>query len=261
MPDYKHWRGWRGRIALLMPDDSINDDEYYSYLPLGVGLLTTRYVDSVEANGASTDSNGALATAREAIIAATLRRLRQLRPNVVAVSDHQIGFDQEGHWNGDHIKRLSAAAQAPTTTVSTALIAALSALRVQRIALGSPNDSVHTDRCVDYLESHGFECVHQLALGVVTPLEVGLAPPQRWYAFAKAVNDNAAEAVVLLGKIHLAAIWRMLERDLGKPVIPTTGALVWHATQLMCIDAQTPNFGQLFSQHGASGLQDELSLI
>ena len=36
-------RGWRGRIGLIMPDDGINDDEYWNYLPEGVTILNARF--------------------------------------------------------------------------------------------------------------------------------------------------------------------------------------------------------------------------
>jgi hypothetical protein len=35
--------GWRARIGLVTPDDAVNDDEYWEYLPEGVTLFFTRY--------------------------------------------------------------------------------------------------------------------------------------------------------------------------------------------------------------------------
>lgn len=31
--------GWRARLGLLTPDDAVNDDEYWQYLPAGVSLI------------------------------------------------------------------------------------------------------------------------------------------------------------------------------------------------------------------------------
>ena len=44
-------RGARGRIGFLFPDDGLNDDEYWAWLPERVAWLTTRYPGTLPGRG------------------------------------------------------------------------------------------------------------------------------------------------------------------------------------------------------------------
>ena len=61
-----------------------------------------------------------------------------------------------------------------------------------------------------------------------------------------------AEAVLLgCGGIRTTEVLRALEDDLGKPVVSAPQAMMWHALQLIGVDATRLDRGRLFAELGS----------
>jgi maleate isomerase len=138
------------------------------------------------------------------------------------------GYDQE------LIKRISAASGKPATTASTALLEALQALSVKRIALGAPWSASVNQSVTAFLNANGVEVLAQEALGHVRNLDIGLLEPQTAYDIGQRANRSDADAVMLAcGNWSTFGIIDRLERDLGKPVLTTNQVTLWHALKII----------------------------
>ena len=240
-------RGALGTIGFVWPDDGLNDDEYWSYLPDGVAWLTSRFAGTLEGHGL--DRAVFEASAELGPMSGAARLLARARPDVVALGDHGGSFVLGKGHDITQAKALARASGAPHgTTAATALVAALLSLGVRRkISVVSPYDEEMTSLGVAFMEAHGFTVltVERRSLGDEHGIAGQLAG---FWGEASAVADHLdAEAVVLFGGgLRTAGMLAAIEARLGKPVVPATAALVWHACKLMGIEVVRPGMGSLF---------------
>lgn len=242
-------RGWRGRIGMIYPDDGVNDDEYWLYAPDGVTLLWTRFSTPVRDEPISPSMVDTYAD--ETPLLESAKVLAITRPSVVAFGCNSCSFVRGPRWDLKQAEMIGAPSNAPGTTITTAMIAALSAMGIKRVALGAPYVADLTARFIAFLDTLGIATTATKSLGMTTEWVIGNSHPSIWYQLARKVDRPDAEAVVLAcGGIRTAEILADLEADIGKPVIAAPAALMWHAAQLMRVDTTRHDRGRLFSEYG-----------
>ncbi len=243
-------RGWRGRVGLVMPDDGVNDDEFWLYLPEGVTVLMARYATPMRDDPISPDMVDSYASLE--VLEAASDILRISRPNVVAFGCNSCSFVRGVGWDLEQAAAIGRVCGVPGTTITTAEVAALQALEVQRIAIAAPYPESVTAKFVDFMRATGFDVVNWTTKGFTTEWQIGNASPAVWYELAKNVDRPEADAVLLgCGGIRTAEVLRALEDDLGKPVVSAPQAMMWHALQLICVDATRQDRGRLFAEFGS----------
>ena len=229
-----------GRIGLLVPSSNTTvEPEFYRALPPGYTLhcarlyLTRIDTESIHRTGEELEQQArALASADVDVIV-----LGATAPSFL----HGAGFDQQ---QGERIR---AATGKPATTTSSAMLAALAALGVRRIALGSAYDAQINAIAVSFLQANGVSVVSTEALGYADNLAVGRLPVESAYETGLRVDSPEAEAVLLA-----CTNWRSmeaiapLEQALGKPVLSTTQASLWGALRLLGWRGDLPGWGSLF---------------
>jgi len=153
------------------------------------------------------------------------------------------GYDRE------LIARLSKASGKPATTTSTALLAALTALGLKKLALSTAFKSEVNDIAIKFLSDNGFEIVASSGLGMVDNLQVGRLGPQTAIDAVRAVDTSEAEAVVLAcTNWQSMGVLQELEKELGKPVLSTSQVTLWHALKLAGYRHGVKGFGGLLAQ-------------
>jgi len=117
------------------------------------------------------------------------------------------------------------------TTTSTAVINALNALGVTRIAIAAPYEAWLTELEVRFLESAGFSVIETASLGLRRHIaDVG---PAEVYELASQVARSAPEAVFIsCTNIRTVDVLADLEADLGIPVISSNLATWWEIFRL-----------------------------
>lgn len=241
------------RIAFIWPNDGLNDDEFWAYLPPCVSWLTTRYPGTLEGHGL--DRETFLASAELGPMIAAARLMRPVRPDAVALGDHAGSFIKGRGGDEAQIAALAEAAGAPhATTPATAMVAALKHLNARRIAVTSPYDREVTDAGVAFLEAHGFDVVAVERHSLADEHEIASQEARAWGDLARKADRGEAEAIVLFGcGIRTAGMLPGLELAAGKPAVPATAALVWHACRLAGIEPRKPGLGRLFAGTAAAG--------
>ena len=249
-------RGWRGRIGLVCPDDGINDDEYWLYLPDGVSLLIARYTTAKRDDDIAldmVDSYGDLNLLRQAADV-----LKITRPNVMVFGCTSCSFLRGVGRDLEQARAIGEVCGVPGTTVSTATVAALRTMGIGSVAIGAPYPQSVTERFATFLTDSGFEVVGWEALDMKSEWEIGNASPSVWFELARRVDDPRAEAVVLsCTGIRTAEILTAIEADLGKPVITAPQVMIWHPLQLMRVNATRADRGRLFAEFGDAYLEHE----
>lgn len=248
----------RCRIAFIWPNDGLNDDEYWAYLPEDVAWLTTRYPGTLE--GHDLDKATFEASADLGPILAAAKLLRTVKPHVAALGDHAGSFIKgKGHDIEQATAIAAATGAAHGTTPSTAMVAALRHLGAYRLAVTSPYDAEVTAAGVAFLAAHGFEIVAVERVTFANEHGIAGAGADVWRDAALRADRLEADAIALLGGgIRTAGMLPELERLTGKPAVPATAALVWHASRLAGVEPVKYGMGRLFAPPPMPGLTPQL---
>ena len=233
--------GWRGRIGLMVPTgNSVMEPEFQRLAPDGV----TTHANRVELK----DVTPASLREMEADVARSARQIAQTRVGVIAFGCTSGSFVG----GAGHDERLIGIIEGETgvaATTTTAVIRALQALRVGRIALATPYTDEVTRLEVDYLQANGFEVTGWRGGGIVGVAEIQDCPPEVSYRRARAVDNDRAEAVFIscTGFRTIENI-ALLEADLGKPVITSNQATFADCLRILGVGDARPEFGSLFER-------------
>lgn len=143
----------------------------------------------------------------------------------------------------------------PATTLTSALISALTVLEARRIAVATAYAQDVNDMFRDYFEGEGFEVVRIAGLGIRELSKVDTVPPEEIAALATRIAEDAteAEAVVLsCAGLRTAEIAPRLERKLRRPVISSAMVGGWAALRLAGLNCAVSGFGRLYGVTGAN---------
>ncbi len=215
------------RIGLLIPSSNTSvEPEFYRALPPDVTLHTARLF---------------LAHISEETIAAMLAELES-QGKLLATADVDVimlgavspGFLKGATYDRELAARITSATGKRASTTATALLEALRHLKVTRIAIGAPYDTVVSEIASRFLQANGVEVVATQALGISANLDVGRLPPQSAYEMGLQLDCPQAQAVVFAGtNWRTMAITEKLEAKIGKPVVSTTAAALWSALRMV----------------------------
>jgi len=123
---------------------------------------------------------------------------------------------------------------------------ALERLGVRQVALGAPYSAETTLEGKAHLEAHGFQVVSFDNLKGVTNIYDETA--ERAYGLARSVDVPEAQAVFLSGTgMPTLPVLEMLEQDLGKPVISSNAAMIWHALRCAGVRQKIAGYGRLLT--------------
>ena len=129
-------------------------------------------------------------------------------------------------------------------TAFGAVLAALAHLDVKRVALATPYAREWTLRGKSHLEAHGIAVASWGHLDDVS--NIYEETPERAYELARRVDVPEAQALFLSGVgMPTIEVLARLECDLGKPVISSSSAMVWHALRTAGVKASVQGFGRL----------------
>jgi maleate isomerase len=230
------------RIGLLVPSsNSTVEVEFYRALPSDVTLHVARcYLTKIE-------------PASIARLIEDIDReagyLASADVDVVVLGATAPSFLRGKGYDRELIARLSKASGKPATTTSTALLAALTALGLKKLALSTAFKSEVNDIAIKFLGDNGFEIVASSGLGMVDNLQVGRLGPQTAIDAVRAVDTSEAEAVVLAcTNWQSMGVLQELEKELGKPVLSTSQVTLWHALKLAGYRHGVKGFGGLLAQ-------------
>lgn len=237
--------GWRARLGFLLPPGNPTvEPEMIALAPKGVSVHFHR----MTAHGATGSLEGQEERNRMMVdnIDGSVELLAMVDPDVIVLAHTATSYSLGRQGEADLLGRLQEATGKRVITAFGAVLRALERLKVQRLALGTPYSLETTLQGKELLEAHGLQVVNSASLpGVANIYD---ETPERAYRLARQVDREDAEAVFLSGTgMPTLPILELLEQDLGKPVISSASAMMWHALRLAGVRALIPGYGRLLT--------------
>jgi maleate cis-trans isomerase len=172
--------------------------------------------------------------------------LAMVKPDIIVVAHTATSYHLGRAREADLLARLGEATGTRVVTAFASVVAALERLGVHRVALGAPYSAETTAQGRAHLEAHGFTVAKSDNLKGVTNIYDETA--ERAYGLARSVDVPEAEAVFLSGTgMPTLPVLDILETDLGKPVISSASAMMWHALRRSGVRQPIPGYGRLLA--------------
>jgi maleate isomerase len=233
--------GAQGRIGLLALATDLNSEaELRRMTPPGVEIFTNRI-----ANANPVTINNLRAMAGD-----ITRAARGILP------DNRLDVMVYGCTSGtvaigvDEIERLIGAARPgiPWTNPITATLAAIRALRARRISVLTPYTAPVNQAIADHLCAQGLEVVNIAGFELEQDDDMTAVPPRSILAAGMEVCDPSAQLLfVSCTALRVVGVLDALERRLGKPVVASNQAMLWHALRLIGYRDPIEDFGRLMA--------------
>ncbi len=237
--------GWRARLGFLLPPGNPTvEPEMIELAPPGVSVHFHRLV--AHGNPGALDGQDERNRSMVESLDASLDMLALVKPQVVVIAHTATSYYLGHQREAELLARLERASGTRVVTAFAAVAAALRRLGVRRVSLGAPYSRETTLQGKAHLEASGFEVVKFANLPGVTNIYDETA--ERAYGLARMVDTPEADAVFLTGTgMPTLPVLAALEVDLGKPVISSASAMMWHALRTAGIGAQVPGYGRLLT--------------
>jgi maleate cis-trans isomerase len=231
------------RIGLLLPSsNTIQEPEFTRILPDGLTLHAARLPLRT--------ADAAAKTRLVEDIETESRKLADADVDVIVLATTASCCHNGIFYGRELIDRIEAASQRPATTASAALILALTALNVQRLAIAAPWGDAVNAMVAAFLVASGFTVVAQRAMGHVSDLEIGLLPEQTAFELGQAVDQPQAQTVMLASaNWPTLRIVDRLEAAIDKPVLTTSQISLWAVLRLVEYQAPVFGWGRLLRNH------------
>jgi arylmalonate decarboxylase len=244
--------GWKAKIGLIVPStNTVNEPEFWAMAPKGVTIHTSR----VLATGPSDR-------------AAFVRMERALDLATEQLATAEVDVVAYGCTTGSIVcplptlmRTMTEKAGVSALTTAAAVVAALRAMNVGRVAVGTPYNDFLNESEERYLREQGFVVsalgsLRQSELGEPRRL-IGQIPLEVTYRLARAVDRADAQAVFIsCTNLATLGVIAELESALGKPVITSNQATFWACLRRLGINAPISGFGRLLEECVA-GIGDE----
>ncbi|WP_296391098.1 Asp/Glu/hydantoin racemase [Williamsia sp.] len=213
-------------IGMVCPFDMALDRELWRWMPDSVSLHITRtpYLPH------PVDVELCSELADHATIDQAVRSVMAVRPSAVGYACASGSFVR-GMAGASAISTCMRMAGAPAAvTTSEALLRALDAMDLGRIAVATPYVTALTDLLCDYLAESGRSVVSQAGLG--RDHDIWTIPYGVTCDLIRAADSDDADAVfVSCTNLPTYDVLAMLEHELGKPVLSANQVTAWASLQ------------------------------
>ena len=230
------------RIGLLVPSsNSTVEVEFYRALPQDVSL----HVGRLPITQVNPESIEGMVDPLEA----ESKKLASAEVDVIVLGAAAPSFLKGMGYDREMSQRIAQATGKPATTASTALLQALKAMDVRRIALGTAYSTKVNEIAINFLSANGIEVVKTECLGLVDNLEIGRLDVQTAYDLGRRIACPEAQAIAFLctNWQSMASIDR-LERDTSLPVLSSTQFSVWAALKIIGYAGNVEGYGRLLRE-------------
>lgn len=214
--------GHRRRIGLLVPSSNTTmEPELYRMAPGGVSIHTAR-MRLVE-----TTPEKLVEMAEDAGRATALLATAEVDVIVYGCTTGSLVGGVK--WEDRLVQGIERETGIPTISTSRAVVDALKALNVERVAVATPYIDVlnHLERA--FLESHGIKVTAIRGLGLVRNVEIGRTEGAVVEELVRAVADGADAVFISCTNLPTIDLIEPLEAGLRRPIVTSNQASLWAA--------------------------------
>lgn len=234
------------RLGVLVPAGNPTiEPELYRMAPRGLTIHFAR-LDTLAGEPGGVDGMERRTLGYLESVPAATRSLAAVKPDAVVLAHTAVSY--LGGFGGETAlrTRLAELAGPRAFTAAGAIHEALRHLGARRIALATPYPATISTAGRAYWEAAGFEIVAHRRLD--TP-NIYDETEERAFTLGRAADTPTADTLLISGTgLPTASIIERLEKDLGKPVVTSQAATLWHALQLLQIRESVQGYGRLLSQ-------------
>ncbi|MDO5626149.1 MAG: aspartate/glutamate racemase family protein [Pseudomonadota bacterium] len=177
--------------------------------------------------------------------------LRDDGAHALSLMGTSLSFHRGLAFTEDLCAQMADATGLPCTTMSHAIVRALRALGVRRVAVATAYTGALNRDLARFLGETGFETAALDGLGMTGVLAVADVGRDALTQLAQRVVQQSAGADGLLiscGGLRTLDLLVPLQAQLGLPVVASSPAGFWDVMACAGLDATTPGFGPLFEQ-------------
>jgi len=237
--------GWRARIGLIVPSSNTTmEPEFWRMAPEGVSVHTSRVRLSEVTPEALRLMASEAARAAEELATADV--------NVIVYGCTSGSLLEGVEWEERLRREIRERAGVEAITTAQAVVEALRALGVRRVAVATPYIDEINSRERSFLERSGFSVVRIRGLGIVRNTDIGRQPPWVAYRLAKEVAREAGRSAdgvfISCTNFRTIEVIELLEAELQLPVVSSNTASMWLALRTLGIRDRL-SYGRLLREH------------
>lgn len=179
------------------------------------------------------------------------RSLRDAGAQAISLMGTSISFYRGAACTEELRDAMQQATGLPCSTMSHAIVSALRALGMQRVAVATSYIGELNDRLVDYLTVSGFDVTAIEGLSLTDVKAIGAVTPDTLAALSRTVlaRDPSADGIFIsCGGLLTLDVIPALEKELNLPVTASSPAGFWDAMRLAGQDPTSPRHGRLFQR-------------
>lgn len=241
--------GHRARIGLIVPSsNTVCEPEMARLCPEGVTSYATRILFEPTSQGLREMKRHVERAASE-LSSENISSIIAFCCTVGSLIG-EVGYDRE------IIDLLEKNTNTPAITTTTAVMAALDALKIKKVAIGTPYTQEINRFEKKGLEKNGYEVVKIIGYHEHIPPEtfknemIGCLVPEIAYQIGLQVNGKESEAIFLsCTNFRTIEIIQKLENETGKPVISSNQATLWYALRKLGIKDSIKGLGRLLEKY------------
>jgi len=201
-------------------------------------------------------------TARMRLQKVTVRGLSKMEGETMKaakeLSDAKVSVIGYGCTSGSLIKgighdrkivaRIERSSKTAAVATAGAVVAALNALGVKKVAIATPYIKQIDERERGFLNENGFNVVDLRGLGLIENVEIGRQDSNVAYDLAKKLRYEEADGIFIsCTNFRTIEIIDRLEQEMGKPVISSNTATLWAMLQKVGLGTKIEGFGKLLT--------------
>ena len=232
------------RLGVIVPSVNIVVEEWYPrVVPDGVSVHFARMLI-----GEGSSPERIIAMDREDG-ARAIRQLASCRPHAIAYGCTASSIVQ-GHAFDENLRgEIRHISGAPATTATDSIFAACRALGLKRVTAISPYPEAVDAAEHRFFAEDGVDCIAGACLGITDGFRLAEPEPAAIFDLALGAWDPQSDGLIaacLNFRSH--PIIDALEARIGKPVVTSTQAVLWHLLRLAGVKTPIPGFGRLLHE-------------
>jgi maleate isomerase len=180
----------------------------------------------------------------------SIRQLATCRPHVIAYGCTASSIVQ-GHGFDAHLREeIRAIAGVPGTSATHSILSACAALGMHRVTAISPYTAEVDAAEHRFFAEAGIETIAGAHLGISEGFRLAEPAPEAILDFALGAWGPMSDGVIIAClNFRSHPIIDALEARIGKPVVTSTQATLWHTLRLAGVKAPVPGYGRLLREH------------
>jgi len=180
----------------------------------------------------------------------SIHQITSCRPHAIAYGCTASSIVQ-GHAFDAHLREeIRSIAGVPGTSATNSIFAACAKLGMKRVTAISPYVQAVDEAEHRFFAEGGIETVAGAHMGITDGFRLAEPTPEAILEFALGAWDPASDGIIIAClNFRSHPIIDALEARIGKPVVTSTQATLWHVLRLAGCDTPIPGYGRLMREH------------